>query len=171
MIKYFDSLTPAKKHLDVLILGSYSESCFKQLEILRTSLNEYGYDKVSLVAEHTEETTELEELSFTNYPLYAYKKSLQCIEKSQVNLFVFFKDCPFGSVISEMIISILKFGQLSCATIFLQNGIKFDNVPLGFLFHYNINICYFDDIKVLIRLSKQECNNHLIIGKYGQADK
>ena len=44
-------------------------------EILRTNLNEYGHDKVSLVAEHVEETAKLKDPSFPKYPLYAYKKA------------------------------------------------------------------------------------------------
>ena len=118
MFDYADSLTPAKQKLSVLVLGSYSDPCYDRLETLKIQLQNSGYNNTSLVADHTEESVELQTLQFSNYPLYTYKKSIQWIEQSQVNLFVFFKDCPFGSVISEMIISILKFNQFTCSSFF-----------------------------------------------------
>ncbi len=83
------------------------------------------------------------------------------IEQSEVNLFVFLRDCPFGSVISEMIISVLKYDQFTCSSFLFQDGINFDSVPTGFLSEYQLNVRHFADLHDLIIKAKRECQIHI----------
>ena len=164
MIKVEDKLKVIKNNLEVLLLGSYSTECFYKLQILKQELQNCKYQKTTLVSD-LKDTPELEKLQFKNEDLFVYKKSISAINNSKINLFIFFKNCPLGSVISEMIVSVLKFQNYTCATFFFEDGLRFDSVPKGFMSEYNLNIRKFSDMEDLARKAKQECQIHITENK------
>jgi hypothetical protein len=162
---YSDSVTPAKNRLFVLILGSYSEKCFDELENLREGLRSGGYANTHLTSNLDDPPTLDQKLSITNPDLYAYRKSIHYLEYSHVNLYVFGKDCPYGSVTAELIISLLRFNKSKCSSFLFHDDVDYETIPRGFLSDYNLTIHRYSNENDLLDFAKDECLDHIVTNK------
>ena len=94
-----------KETVSVMVFGSYEpEKCLNKLEKLCSGLRKEGWEKARLVRE------------IPNYDGDAYQKSVRALYDSQVNLFVFMKDCPQGGVSIEArhVLNDKKLWEKSC---------------------------------------------------------
>jgi len=160
-----DSLSTEKKSLFVLILGSYSSRCLSEIEKLKNKLRSVGYENTHLVADLDDPEGMDPNLQIENSDLFAYKKSIHWLRQSHVNLFVFGKNCPYGSITAEMIITLLQFKRVKCSSFFFHECVDYESVPKGFLSEYDAIQTKYTDQDELEQLARNECWNHLIGGE------
>jgi len=159
MFDYFDSLSPQKKNLKVVIFGPYKEGGHKRLEELRDYLRNMGYSWTDIV-ENLPDPPQTNEKSDK---IFATLKSEYWVRMCEVGLYVFFKNIPHGSVTVEVKeLADNASNRIKCASFFLETGEKLETLEEGTIRKFDKDIAIFDTDKDLYILAEKACLHHMI---------
>jgi len=158
-----DEITPQMGNYPILLMGSYDDGCIDRLYLLREKLRNSGYKNTVLVRD-LEDNEDLEKISFDNPEIYDYSKSVYGIEWSSIILFVFFKDCSYDSMLTEMHESINTFNKENCVEFLIEAGADVRKVNLGYMVTKKLTKKWFIDESDLYQTAKSKCWNHIFNG-------